>query len=330
MTRNIKEFVNHDAAPRAAGKEFSADHVCILLALYNGADLLPEQLDSLAAQSHRDWSLIISDDGSSDHWLEIATRFAETGAPGRTWLTGGPRKGYAQNFLSLIRMAGPSVPYAAFCDQDDVWMRDKLARALARLKDVPVGHPAIYCGRTIVCDLELKAQRQSPQFRRAPGFENALVQNIGGGNTMVLNRAALDFVQDTARHARGVISHDWWVYQLVSGAGGTVIFDDEPSVYYRQHGGNLVGANDTLWASAVRLGKVFAGRFRGWNAANVEALMRARHWLTPEARQTLECFAAARDGSVLCRLRDLRRSGVYRQTRRGSIALWLAALTNRL
>ncbi|MDA9865432.1 glycosyltransferase family 2 protein [bacterium] len=330
MTRNIKEFVNQNAEPGCIPAHFSQDHVCVLLALHNGARMLADQLNSLAAQSHRDWSLIISDDGSSDDWLGIATAFAETRAKGRTWLISGPQKGFAQNFLSLSKAAGPFVPYVAFCDQDDVWMQAKLARAVARLQSLPAGRPALYCSRTMVCDSTLRAQRPSPLFRRPAGFSNALVQNIGGGNTMVMNRAALDLVQDTLRHATGIASHDWWVYQLVSGAGGLVIYDTEPSVLYRQHGENLIGANNSYLASAARLKGLLEGRFQIWNDANIAALTRARHWLTPEARRRLEWFAAARQGSLRHRFKALFRSGVYRQTLRGTVALWLAALTNRL
>lgn len=330
MTRNIKEFVNHNAEPGSVHANFSTDHVCVLLALHNGASMLADQLNSLAAQTHTDWSLIISDDGSSDDWIEIATSFAETRAKGRTWLISGPQKGFAQNFLSLTKAAGPFVPYAAFCDQDDVWMAAKLARALEHLKALPAGRPALYCSRTMVCDSTLRAQNPSPLFRRPAGFSNALVQNIGGGNTMVMNREALDLVQDTMRHAKGIVSHDWWVYQLVSGAGGIVIYDTEPTLLYRQHGQNTIGSNNSYLASAARLKALFEGRFRRWNGANIAALYRVRHWLTPEARRTLGWFAAAREGSVKCRLKALSRSGVYRQTLRGTAALWLAALTNRL
>ncbi len=331
MTRNIKEFVNYDVAPRSAQSEFTCDHVCILLALHNGAAYLSDQLASIAGQSHRDWSLIISDDGSSDHWLDIAKQFSETAASGRTWLINGPRRGYAQNFIFLLKSAGPFAPYAAFCDQDDVWMEDKLARAVARLKAIAdTNKPAVYCSRTVICDKDCNADRFSPDFQLPPSFRNALVQNVGGGNTMVLNRAALDLVQDTLHHARDVVSHDWWVYQIVSGAGGTVIFDETPSLYYRQHGRNLVGANDSMLASLRRLAKVFAGQYRRWNKANTEALRRSIHWLTPEARDTLRLFCEARDGSFVRRLRALRQSGVYRQSRRGTVALWAAAVTRRL
>jgi len=330
MTRNIKEFVNQNCTRPTESLKISSSHVCVLLAHFNGANRLGEQLTSLAMQSHKDWSLIISDDGSSDHWLEVATQFAETRANGRTWLISGPRQGYARNFLALANIAGPFVPFAAFCDQDDVWMPGKLARAVEKLGSIPGQTPAMYCGRTIICDDDLRARRLSPLFDKAPSFRNALVQNIGGGNTMVLNRAALDLLQDTSRHAQNVVSHDWWVYQLITGAGGKVIYDTEPSLYYRQHAGNLIGANDTLAASVARIGKLLRGRYQSWNAANTMALFSVQHWLTEDARKTLATFNAARQGTLLQRLRCVHRSGVYRQTRRGTAALWLAALTKRL
>ena len=147
---------------------------------------------------------------------------------------------------------------------------------------------------------------------------------------MVLNRAALDLIQDTRRLAEGIVSHDWWVYQLVSGAGGVVIYDPEPCLLYRQHDANQVGANDTLAASLSRLLALFQGRYRDWNHANAAALDRARHWLTPQACGKLEAFDRARNGTVRQRLRALYASGVYRQTLRGTIALWLAAAMKRL
>ena len=72
------------------------------------------------------------------------------------------------------------------------------------------------------------------------------------------------------------------------------------------------------------------GRFRAWNAANVAALDKTSHWLTEDARNRLSDFKIARTGSVGVRLRALHRSGARRQRLRGTAALWLAALLNRL
>ena len=332
MTRILKEIVNHDALGRSVplAEETGPEHVRILLGLRDGAATLGAQLGSIAAQDHADWSLILSDDGSRDDWLPLVTAFAERRAAGRTFVMQGPNAGFARNFLGLARAAGPLVPYAAFCDQDDVWTPCKLARAIAALREVPEGRPGLYCSRTVICGPDLAPLRLSSAFLRPPAFQNALTQNIAGGNTMVMNRAALDLVQDTASMASGVVAHDWWTYQIVTGAGGEVLYDSLPTVHYRQHASNLIGANDTLAAGLRRVAGVLSGRYRDWNGTNIAALRRAGHLLTPEAKLTLDRFAHARRGSLPKRLKALRASGVYRQRRRGTVALWLAAVGGRL
>ena len=332
MTRNIKEFVNQarsiqtDSFPGDVGE----DHVCILLGLFNGADTLSEQLDSLAAQSHTDWSLIISDDGSQDNWFDIVAAFAAQHSDGRTWVTRGPAKGFAANFLSLACLAGPMVPFAAFCDQDDVWLPHKIARALSHLNTVPNGVPAVYVSRTMICNQALEKERPSLLYKKPPSFKNALVQSIGGGNTMVLNRAALDLLQDTAPRAAGIIAHDWWVYQLISGVGGHVIYDKTPTLLYRQHGSNMIGANDTWRAQIQRVNRLLKGQFQSWNDANIAALNRVRAWLSKDSIATLDQFQIARSAGMFARLAALYRSGVTRQRRRGTLALLLATVLNRL
>ncbi len=330
MTRNLKEFVNHKPDLRSSLDDYGSKHVVVLLAHYNGQAHYSEQLESLAAQTHSDWSLIVSDDGSSDDWLNTTVVFARSETEHRVWLFSGPGQGFAQNFLALIAMAGPTVPFAAFCDQDDVWLPDKLDRALAALEDVPADTPAVYCGRTIICDEALNPLCLSPLFSAPPGFRNALVQSIGGGNTMVLNRAAIDLLQDTLRHASGIVSHDWWTYQLVTAAGGQVIYDPEPCLHYRQHGGNRIGANTGLVALLRRATQLWKGQFRDWNEAHTQALSRVRHWMTPDALELLDLFETARNGTLLRRLKALKTSGIYRQTWQGQIALWIAVFTKRL
>lgn len=334
MTGNLNEFVN--LKPGSASKhradlpDETGDHVTILMATYNGASTLAEQLMSLFHQSHRNWSLVVSDDVSSDNTLNVLQDYARKYGAHRMALQSGPRQGFAQNFLSLLRAAGPTTPFAALCDQDDVWLPGKLERALSMLNRVPHGTPALYAGRTTICDSTLNPLRLSPLFARPPSFRNALVQSIGGGNTMVVNRAALDILQESSIKARRIVSHDWWMYQMVSGAAGRVIYDPQPMLLYRQHPGNIIGANDTLRASAHRLLQLVRGRFRNWNEANLETLNAARHWLSPAARETLDHFINARASRLPDRLVMQYRSGIYRQTKLGNTALWLATLIARL
>lgn len=304
-------------------------HVAILMGTCNGARFLGAQLGSIAAQSHRDWRLVASDDGSSDETRAVLEAFGAGEGRGRVEIRPGPCRGFAANFLSLAGDRGIRADYYAFADQDDLWHPERLARGLARLAALPdPGRPALYGGRTLLIDAEGRPRGASPCFRAPPGFGNALVQSIAGGNTMLFNAAAkrlFEAVPDVA-----VVAHDWWAYQLVSGAGGAVVYDPEPSVSYRQHGGNLIGENAGLRARAERLRLLAAGRLAEWTEVNLAALEAAAAVLTPEARAKVALLRRARAGGVLRRIALMRRLGLYRQTAAGSASLWLATAAGRL
>lgn len=307
-------------------------HVAILMGTRNGARFLRGQLASLAAQSHRDWRLVVSDDGSTDATRAILAAFAaETeaafGAP-RVEIREGPCRGFAANFLSLAGDPALRADFFAFADQDDVWLPDRLARGLALIGGLAPGRPALAGGRTRLVDEDGTPLGLSPEFRLPPSFENALVQSIAGGNTMLFNASAKRLFEAVAEVE--VVAHDWWAYQLVSGAGGAVVYDPEPFVLYRQHGGNLIGKNQGLRAQGRRLRLLLAGQMAAWTDTNLAALDRAAPLLTPEARAKTALLRAARGQGALSRLRNLRRLAPYRQTRAGTATLWLAGAARLL
>ncbi|MGR3482041.1 MAG: glycosyltransferase, partial [Salipiger marinus] len=166
--------------------------------------------------------------------------------------------------------------------------------------------------------------------RRPAGFANALVQNIAAGNTIALRGPALALARAAARDPAEVVVHDWWVYQLLTGAGARVIYDAQPVLLYRQHRGNLIGANRGPLASLRRLRHLFTGTFQRWNEINLAALAASAHHLTPQNRDLLGRFAAGRAAGPLGRLAMLRATGVYRQGKLGEASLRLAALLGRL
>lgn len=301
------------------------DEVTILLALYNGAHSLADQLQSYCDQNHSDWRLIASDDGSTDTGPQMVRDFAAASGGRPVSVIDGPCRGFGQNFLHLIRAAGPDTPYAALSDQDDVWLPDKIERGLEHLARVPPDVPALYGSRTWVCDRDLRRLCLSPLSRRPPDFRNALMQCIAGGNTMMLNRAALDLAQSAADEARQIVSHDWWLYQIVSGVGGQVIYDAQPTVLYRQHGGNLVGANVDFRSRMRRVRMLLRGRLRDWNAINLRALDASAHRLTKENQHLLQGFARLRAAPAGARFAGMRRLGLYRQSRPSQAVLLLAA-----
>ncbi|TAK48582.1 MAG: glycosyltransferase family 2 protein [Xanthobacteraceae bacterium] len=307
-----------------AGKPW---RVAILLCTKDGAAHLEAQLASYAGQTHPDWELHVSDDGSNDATRVLIARFA-AGQPQPVQLRDGPRQGFCRNFMALAADPAVRADGYAFSDQDDIWYPDKLERALRWLAGVPPHMPAMYCSRTELVDAKGRHLGHSLLFSRPPAFANALVQNIGGGNTMVFNQAAKRLLE--ASGALDVVSHDWWTYQIVTAAGGRVHYDPLPSLKYRQHGDNILGSNMGTRARLARLRMVFAGRLIDWNDRNIAALQ-ASGLLAAGSLTTLEFFARARAARWLgMRLVHLWRSGVYRQTVFGSLGLIAAACLRRI
>jgi glycosyltransferase involved in cell wall biosynthesis len=305
-----------------------ADSIAILMGCRDGARFLPEQLASIAAQSHANWRLVASDDGSGDATGGILAAFRDAQPPGRVEIRDGPRAGFAANYLGLAGDPTIRADWYAFADQDDVWHPDRLARGVAALRAVPPEVPALYGARTILIDEAGRETGRSLRFRAAPGFGNALVQSIAGGNTMLFNAAAKRLFEAVPEVA--VVAHDWWAYQLVSGAGGTVVYDPEPFVLYRQHAGNLIGKNQGMRAQGRRLRLLLAGHMAEWTDVNLAALDAAAPLLTPEARDKMALLRRARGRGFVSRLRTLRRLALYRQTRAGTASLWLAGAARLL
>ncbi|MFA6498759.1 MAG: glycosyltransferase family 2 protein [Desulfurivibrionaceae bacterium] len=303
--------------------------VAILLCTMNGQTFLKEQLDSIAAQSVPSWQVWASDDGSQDGTLVILNQYRAAWGEERFFLQAGPGRGFAANFLSLACRADLEAEYYAFADQDDIWEADKLRRAVAWLMTVPNTVPALYCSRTCLIDEAGRELGFSSLFRKPPSFANALVQNIGGGNTMVFNQAARNLILAAGSEVE-IVAHDWWVYLLVTGCGGRVFYDPCPSVRYRQHGSNLAGANTAWLARLARIRLLAKGRFKEWNARNLEALQRGGQMLTPENRRILERWAKFRKQSLPAQLLGLNRVGLYRQTLSGNLGLLAAAIFRRM
>lgn len=297
----------------------------VLLATLNGAEFLREQLASLSAQTIPSLDIMAADDQSTDGTLEMLRRAAGDWSKGSFRLIQGARAGSATaNFRNLIVSLEGDYDFVAFCDQDDIWLPNKLEQAIAEIADDPAV-PQVRCARTELIDAQGRTIGLSPYFRRPPEFRNALVQSLAGGNTMVMNRRAFELVRAASHRAR-FVGHDWWVYQIVTGAGGRIVYSPVPDTRYRQHGGNDIGANVGVRARAVRVAALFRGRFRQWNDLNLKALDACRDLLTAEALQVLGDFSAARRGTLWHRLRSLRKSRVFRQTTASQISLYLACL----
>lgn len=299
-------------------------HVRILLGTYNGAAWLGAQLQSFLSQTHTDWSLWVSDDGSTDNTREILADFDQAN-PGRVErIIEGPGQGSAANFLSLL--CHPDLPvegFTALSDQDDVWLPDKLARAVAALDAAPSAPPQGWAARFVIVNEALGRRRISKAWPRGPSFGNALVQNVMSGHTTTLNPAAVALIRRAGRQP--VPHHDWWIYQLLAGAGAEIHLDLEPLLLYRQHANNHYGSRWGLRAFTARYVLMRDRKAQGWIAANVAALEACAPLLTPEARQCIAGYRALEGVRGHARVAAFRRLGLARQSRMGTRMLNVAA-----
>lgn len=304
-------------------------HICILMSTYNGEKFLAEQLQSIADQSYKNWRVIISDDGSSDDTLTIAKQYQQLWGNDRLEIRQGPKQGFCQNFLSMTCDIAIRADLYAFSDQDDVWLTDKLERAVAYFdKNNQPQLPIAYGGRTQIVDEKLNTLGFSPEFTLPRSFRNALVQSICGGNTQVFNQPAKELLEQAGMQL--VVSHDWWLYQIVKGAGGTFYYEPKPTLLYRQHANALVGGNQSFKGKIDRMLYVVNGRFKNWNDINYNALCNINHLLTKDNQDILKTFGKFRGAKLKDRVRLLEVCGLYRQTWRSTFNLWIATIFNKV
>ena len=299
-------------------------NVQVLLSTYNGLPYLGPLLDSLLSQRGVRVDVLARDDGSTDGTLEVLRGYAER-APVR--VVAGANVGVVRSFFWLLRHASPEADAMAIADQDDVWLPDKLARAVASLDACPPGEAALYCSGVRPVDRELRPLGEPALPPRGPSFENALFENIVAGCTAVLNPAALRFVAaelpDTAN------MHDWWIYKVLAGRG-RVVFDAESRILYRQHGGNVVGAGASRLArGAARVRRVLRRRRVMMAPSQLRELHRIHGAaLPPHRRLLLERLIARQPLAVRVRLaasRDVVCQSPWKERAvRGLLALGLA------
>lgn len=301
--------------------------ITLLMGVLDGGAHLAPQLGSIAAQSDRRWRLVASDDGSRDGSRALLRGF---GRRHPVQILRGPGAGFGASYLHLLRHLPEDAGPVALADQDDIWVPGKLARARAALSNARQA-PALYCARRWIWRPGWHRCPASPLPRRAPSFRNALIENLAYGHTIVLNPAGARLARVAAQRTKKIFAHDWWLYLLITGAGGRVLFDRGPPVLlYRQHAGNALGAGAGLAAQVRNKRGVLRGDFSDRLAGNLAAMERVADLLTPEARADLATFRQARERPLLPRLKALRALAPYRQRKLHSLGFWGAAGLGRI
>ena len=178
------------------------------------------------------FKLFVFDDCSNDSTKEILLNFQSSSDLDIEIRFNEKRKGFSKNFLDGLRNISDNFEYYFFCDQDDIWLEDKINRAVEKISSLKPTLPNLYCSRTLLINQNKSYIGESPLFKKEPHFKNALVQSIAGGNTMAFNRI---LKQKLSLCMKNVPSHDWFAYLVTTSLNGNVVYDKKPSLLYRQH-----------------------------------------------------------------------------------------------
>jgi glycosyltransferase involved in cell wall biosynthesis len=296
--------------------------VDVLMSTYNGHQFLPEQIHSILDQHAARLRLLVRDDASTDHTRTLLQQYAELHPSQIELLADREHLGACASFGRLLLAA--KAPYVMFSDQDDVWLPGKVALLLCRMLRAEAEHgrncPLLV--HSDLCVVDRAGRLLGNSFWKYQNIDpiggsslnRLLIQNVATGCAMMVNRALVELAVPIPPEA---IMHDWWL-ALVAAAFGRIECLAEPTVLYRQHGGNQIGAVRWDAAHLVRkAAKLFDRRPVTENmrrtAAQANALLqRYGPLLSQQQREAVAAFAALPSGGFLQRRLYIARYGFLR------------------
>lgn len=221
--------------------------LAILMATYNGEKYIKEQIESILSQTYQEFDVYIRDDNSKDNTLNIINEYARK-YPNKIFIVKDENiaKGAYKNFMLLLEYVKKMDKYDLFMfsDQDDVWLKNKVEIVVNKYneqldKNMPILiHTDLYVvdkDLNIISNSFVKYSKLRSDYTE---FNKYLVQNNVTGCTMLINKKLVNLVNFKIEY---VIMHDWY-FALIASSFGKVIYIDKPTINYRQHGDNTVGA----------------------------------------------------------------------------------------
>lgn len=303
--------------------------VHIVLATYNGERFIREQLDSILGGATDDVSIEVCDDGSTDGTLEIVREYAGQYECIRIH-ENKKNLGYAKNFIEGIRRS--TSPYIMLCDQDDIWMPDKIARTLEAMKALEQecrhGDTCPLLVFTDATNYEDGTGRELGSFHKSSrlnvektGPARLLMENKCIGCTVMVNAAIIPYLETVPEEIR---VHDWWL-ALICSCFGKIYYLPETTLQYRQHHGNMIGGSGffaymknrimNLRKQRVALEQTFA------QGKAFYLLFRDR--LGEKEKETVRAFSQMEEAGPLRRRWYVVRFGFYKSGWMRNVALFL-------
>lgn len=242
-----------------AANESIVPRIAICLAAFNGMRYLQAQVDSIFAQTDVAITLYVSVDLSTDGTEDWFRSLQSQNTCVVLLPYGESFGGAAPNFFRLIReVSFSSFDYVAYADQDDVWMPEKLKRAIDTM--VQLGADGYSSDVVAFWESGRTSYIKKSHSQRRWDY---LFESAGPGCTFVISsQLALEMQSLLRLHSQkiqGVGLHDWFTYAFARARGRKWVIDDYGSLMYRQHGDNQVGVNAGLSALVWRAKKVLNG-----------------------------------------------------------------------
>lgn len=265
--------------------------VAVLIAAYNGEKYLSEQIDSIIKQTYKNVVIYIRDDGSEDKTPAIIRQYCEF-YPNVIGIFGKKNLGYPGCFYALTDMK-IDADYFMFADQDDVWLENKIERAVKRLNKENNEIPICYFAGYKICDSQLNFIRDSNDNDRKIQFKDTLFEVCGLEFTMAINKCALDFLsmyKPQKAKARGT-----WMCMLFS-AFGKIVYENEPCAFYRRHDTAVTCSQTGFWGFQLWRLKTFFinNEFKEYKIILKDLKQVAGDLMTDKNRKILRIFTEDR------------------------------------
>lgn len=249
--------------------------ILVLCSTYNGEKYVLEQVESVLSQVGVDVDLLIRDDGSQDGTMQLLKKLKLKHQNIR--IIEGENVGCSCSFMELLSEAHEKFndyDFYAFCDQDDVWLPQKLSEAVEKLKSRDSGKPGLYLGSYQMVDSNL-TPISTPKRHPTLDMISAMVSNPATGCTMVFNKKLLEDV--AVKTPSYIIMHDYWVYLVCLAECGFVYYDNVPYILYRQHEHNVIGGKKDSF-------------FKKWITRIIKVFKKGENFKSRMAMQLLECY----------------------------------------
>lgn len=224
--------------------------ITIIMAVYNGQEYIREQLESLKDQTYTEWRLVIRDDRSSDKTAELVKKFSDEVEQEVIFKVNEKPSGSAKNNFALLINDAKESDYVMFCDQDDIWKKDKIEITFNKMKQAEERYgrdfPLLVHGDVEVIDengnINADSMFEMSHINADSKLPQILIQNHVTGCTMMCNKKLIAGISEYAS-SEYIIMHDY-LAALYASVFGKIEVIKKPLLSYRQHSGNSVGAKN--------------------------------------------------------------------------------------